>query len=201
MRKLVVVALLAGASLAHAQSKKELVAKLLQLQQPAIENAARDLASRPAIQLLQAAGAALQQQVPAERREAAGKSIEADARKYVDEAVPLMREQALKLAPTTYGAGLEERFSEDELKQLIAWHESPVSRKYQQAVPELQNAFAQKLIAAAGPQLDPKIQALQQKMRSTLSAAAASAPGGASAPRGAPAPARPASGAPRPAGK
>jgi hypothetical protein len=178
MRYLLAAALLAGATLAHAQTKKELVAKLLQLQQPGIENAARELASRPAMQLMQAAGAALQAQVPAEKREAAAKSMEADAKKYVDEAVPLMREQALKLAPSTYGAGLEEKFSEDELKQLIAWHESPVSRKYQQAVPELQNGFAQKLIAAAGPQLDPKIQALQQKMRSTIAAAAA-APGAA----------------------
>jgi len=198
MRKLVVAALLVGATLAHAQSKKELVAKLLQLQQPAIEGAARDLASRPAIQLLQAAGQALQQQVPPEQREAAGKSLEADARKFVDEAVPLMREQALKLAPSTYGAGLEEKFNEDELKQLIAWHESPVSRKYQQAVPELQNAFAQKLIAAIGPQLDPKIQALQQKMRATLAAAAG---GAASAPKGAPAPARGGSSPAKPAGK
>ncbi|MBX3606429.1 MAG: DUF2059 domain-containing protein [Piscinibacter sp.] len=169
-------ALLAGATLAHAQSKKELVAKLLQLQQPGIENAARELATRPALQLLQAAGAALQTQVPADRRQAAARALEAEAKQYVDEAAPLMREQALRLAPTAYGAGLEEKFSEDELRQLIAWHESPVSRKYQQAMPELQNAFAQQLIAAVGPQLDPKIQALQQKMRATLAAAAGAVP-------------------------
>lgn len=200
MRALVAVALLAGATLAHAQTKKDLVAKLLQLQQPAIETAARDLAQRPAVQLLQAAAAALQQ-VPADKRDATAKALEADAKKYAEEAVPVMREQALKLAPSTYGAGLEEKFSEDELKQLIAWHESPVSRKYQQAVPELQNGFAQKLIAQVGPQLDPKIQALQQKMRATLAAASGAAPG-ASAPRAsAPAASRAASGAVKPAGK
>lgn len=191
MRTLVVVALLAGATLAHAQSKKELVAKLLQLQQPGIENAAREMASRPAMQLLQSAGQALQQ-VPAERRDATARALEADARRYADEAVPVVREQALKLAPATYGAGLEERFSEDELKQLIAWYDSPVARKYQKAAPELQNGFTQKLVAAIGPQLDPKIQALQEKMGRTLAAAVA-AP--------ASAPARSASGAAKAPGK
>lgn len=198
MRSVIVLALLAGATLSHAQgnAKKELVAKLLQLQQSGIENVARGIAERPAAQLLQAAGVALQQQ-PAERRESLGKAIEADVKKYVDEAVPLLRDRAVKLAPATYGVGLEEKFSEDELKQLIAWHESPVSRKYQQAAPELQNAFAQKLVGEAGPLLDPKIQALQKKIGTTLGIAAPAASGA----RPAPAAPRPGASAPRPAGK
>lgn len=199
MRAVIALALLAGATLSHAQTspKKELVARLLQLQQSGIENVARGIAERPAAQLLQAAGAALQQQ-PADKREALGKAIEADVKKYVDEAVPLLRDRAVKLAPSTYGVGLEEKFSEDELKQLIAWHESPVSRKYQQAAPELQNTFAQKLVGEAGPLLDPKILALQTKIGTTLGIAAP-APA-ASGARPAAATPRPAS-APRPPGK
>ena len=166
----VALAALAFGPAAHAQAsaKKELVQKVLQLQQPGLENLARDLASRPAMQLMQAAGNVLQTQVPADKRDAMGKSIEADLKKYVDDATPILRDRAVKLAPTTYGAALEEKFSEDELKQLIAWLESPVNRKFQQVGPEMQNSLVQKVMADATPALEPKFQALQQKVRTTL---------------------------------
>ena len=148
-------------------AKKELVQKLL-LQQPGIESVARGVVERPASQLMQAAVQALQTQVPPEKREAAGRSIETDVKKFVEESVPLLRERAVKLAPTVLGPLLEDKLSEDDLKQLIAWFESPVNKKYQQIAPELQNNFSQKLIAEAGPLLDAKLQALQQKVRATL---------------------------------
>lgn len=194
MRKLIVLALVAGASLAHAQgsSKKELVARLLQLQQPSIEALARNIVERPAVQMMQSAGAAMQAQVPPSKRDAVAKSVDADIRKFVDEASPLLAERAVKLAPSVYGAQMEERFSEDELKQLIAWLESPVNKKFQQQLPELQNGFAQKLLGEAGPLLEPRLKTLQGKLQATLNAAAAPA-AAASAPKGAPSPAKAAS--------
>jgi uncharacterized protein len=175
----VAIAVAAVGPAAQAQNtKKELVQKLLLLQQPGLEGMARELASRPAMQLMQAANNVLQTQVPAEKREAMGKSIEADLKKYVDEATPVIRDRAAKLAPLTYGVSLEEKFSEDELKQLIAWFESPVNHKFQQLGPEMQSGFMQKLVAETAPVLDPKLQAMQQKLRGTLGlppAAAASA--------------------------
>ncbi|MEF7617230.1 DUF2059 domain-containing protein [Aquincola sp. MAHUQ-54] len=166
-RTLLLAALVAASMGAHAQTKKELVQKIVAAQQPAIENIAKNIAERPALQLMQAAGSALQQ-LPTDKRELTGKQIEADLRKFVDEAVPLLRDRAMKLAPSVLGASFEEKFTEDELKQLLAWLESPVNKKYQQVAPEMQNAFAQKLIAEAAPLLDPKLQALQQKVRGTL---------------------------------
>jgi hypothetical protein len=167
-RVLTIAALCCAATLAQAQSKKELVQKVLQLQQPTIEGVARSIVERPAMQMMQAAGQALQTQVPPDRREAVGKAIEADVKSYVAEATPLMRERALKLAPSTLGAGLEEKFTEAELKQLIAWLESPVNKKFQQVGPEIQNAFVQKLAVDAAPLLDPKLKALEQKVRASL---------------------------------
>ena len=173
-------------------AKKELVQKLLVLQQPGIEGVARSIVERPASQLMQAAGQALQSQVAPEKREAIGRSIEADVKKFVEESVPVLRDRAVKLAPTVIGPVMEEKFTEDELKALIAWLDSPINKKYQQMAPELQNTFAQKLIAEAAPLLDSKLQALQAKVRTTLGAppAAASAPQGSNAkPSGKPAPA------------
>jgi len=161
---------------ASSPAKKELVQKLLALQQPGIENAARSIVERPAAVMMQEAGRVLQTQFPADKREAIGKTIEADAKRYVDEAFPPVRERAIKLAPTTLGAVLEEKFTEDELKQLIAWFESPVNKKFQQASGEMQNAFMQKLVAEARPLIEPKLQTLEQKVRAALGAPAAAAP-------------------------
>ena len=187
-RLMMITALCVAATLAHAETKKELVQKVLQLQQPMIENIARSIVERPAAQLMQSAGQVLQTQVAADKRESVAKSVEADVKKYVEESTPLLRERALKLAPSTLGAGLEEKFSEDELRQLIAWLESPVNKKFQQVGPEMQNNFVQKLAAEAAPLLDPKLQALQQKLRATFAAADA----GQGAASAAPAAAKPA---------
>ncbi len=127
-------------------AKKELVQKILLLQQPEIENIARSIVERPAAQMMQEAGMAMQRQVPPEKREAMGKAIEAEVKKYVDEAYPLVRERAIRLAPSTFGAALEEKFSEDELKQLLAWLDSPVNKKFQQLGP-VRNTFVQKVVA------------------------------------------------------
>jgi uncharacterized protein len=177
---------------ASSPAKKELVQRLLVLQQPGIEGVARSIVERPASQLMQAAGQALQAQVPPEKREAIGKSIETDVKKFVEDSVPVLRDRAVKLAPTVIGPVMEEKFTEDELKALIAWLDSPVNKKYQQMAPELQNTFAQKLIAEAGPLLDTKLQALQAKVRNTLGAppaGAASDAKPAAKPAGKPAPA------------
>ena len=178
----------AAATSTASPAKKELVQKLLVLQQPGIEGVARSIVERPASQLMQAAGQALQAQVPPEKREAVGRSIEADVKKFVEDSVPVLRDRAVKLAPTVIGPVMEEKFTEDELKALIAWLDSPINKKYQQMAPELQNTFAQKLIAEAGPLLDTKLQALQAKVRTTLGTPPASAASGAK-PAGKPAPA------------
>jgi hypothetical protein len=191
IRYLLGALLLCAGTLVQAQgaaspAKKELVQKLLALQQAGIEGAARNIVERPAAQMMQEAGRVLQTQFPADKREAIGKTIEADAKKYVDEAYPPVRERALKLAPTTLGASLEEKFTEDELKQLIAWFESPVNKKFQQASGEMQSNFMQKLVAEARPLVEPKLQALEQKVRTALGApAAGTSADGAAAPKAA----------------
>ncbi len=70
---------------------------------------------------------------------------------------------------------LEERFNEDELKQLVAWLEiAAVARSTQQMGPEMQRALAEKLVADTRPSVEPKLRALQQ-IRMTQEAAGAGA--------------------------
>ena len=171
MKKLVVIALLALASGAQAEStaaKKELVNKVLLLQQPAIEQAAQALAERPAAQMMQQAGMVLQSKVAADKREAVAKQIQADVKQYVDEVVPLVRARSVTLAPSTVGALLDEKFTEDELKQLIAIIESPVNRKFLQMGGDMQKALLDKLIEQTQSTIEPKIKALEQAISKHL---------------------------------
>ncbi len=152
--------------------KKELIARVLQLQVPEISRA---LVEQPAMSILQQALQAVRERLPADQREAAAKRIQDSTRRFVDEATPLLRERAQKLAPSTFAVSLDQKFNEEELRQLVGWLDSPVSRKYQQVMPEAQSAFAQKLIADARPMMDPKLKQLDDTIRSTLGIAAAAA--------------------------
>lgn len=192
---MVTLLVLASGVQAQSTAKKDLVAKVLLLQQPAIEQAAQALAERPALQMMQQAGIALQQQVPADKREAVAKDIQAEAKKYADETVPLVRERAVKLAPSTVGALLEEKFSEDELKQLIAIIESPVNRKFLQLGGEMQNALIDKLVAETQASVEPKVKALELAIGKRLTQAipAAASPAAATPAKAAKSPAKAAS--------
>jgi hypothetical protein len=171
MKKIVTLALLLMATASHAQTstaKKDLVARILVLQQPAIEQTAQMLVERPALQLQQQAGVALQTRVAPEKREAVAKQVQQDLKQYVDEVGPSVRQQAVKLAPSTIGTLLEERFTEDELKQLIAIIESPLNRKYMQMGGEFQKALGEKLVSQTQTLVVPKVSALEQAIAKDL---------------------------------
>lgn len=171
MKKAIVAALLIAASVVHAQStatKKELVAKVLQLQQPAIEMVARAMAEQPAQLLVQRAGPILQQRIPPDKRQAVAQEIQGDVKRYVEETVPMVRERAVALAPSTIGVLLDERFTEDELKQLIAIIESPVNRKFQQLGGDMQKSLTTKLVAETKSVIEPKVRALDRAVGQRL---------------------------------
>lgn len=163
--------LLAAPALAQTSpAKKELVARVLKLQQPGIEAMGRVLAEQPAQQLFVQARNALQR-VPAEKRDALAREIEGDFRKYAEEAVPVVRDRAVALAPSTIGPLLEQRFTEDELRQIIAMLENPVNAKYQAIAGDMQKALGEKLVAETRGAVEPKVQALQQSINNRLTAA------------------------------
>ena len=215
MKNLIVAALLTSAMLAQAQTatpapaapsapatpavasspaKKALVQKLLSLQSSDFEDLARNIVGQSLAQMVPAVRQALQQQVPPDKREVTGKTIEGDIKMYVDESVPLIRDRAIKLAPSTIGVTIDEKFTEDELKQVIAWLESPLNKKYQQLGPEFRGNFTQKLMVEVRPLVEPKYQALEQKVRATLGVPAPGSAASGAGPSKAAAPAKKASG-------
>ncbi|KAF1019627.1 MAG: hypothetical protein GAK30_03024 [Paracidovorax wautersii] len=183
---LVAASLLATAGLAQAQSKQELIQQVIQIQQASIESLARSIVEEPAVQISQISQQILQTQVPEAKRETVAKGVSAEIQKYVNEATPLVRDRALKLAPTTIGPLLDTNFNEDELKQLIAWLQSPVNKKYGDIAGEMQNALLEKVVADSRGQVDPKIAAMEQNVGKLLGVrpgnGAAPAAGGAAQP-------------------
>jgi len=151
-------------------AKKALVKRALQAQQAGIESLGTGLANQTAGQLMQMAGPAIAR-APEDKRRALVNDLQTDVRKFQGEVAPILRASAVKWAPSTLGTALEEKLTEEELKVLLAWLESPVSRKYVQISGEAQQALTQKVVNETRPQVEPKLQALEQAMLARLNPA------------------------------
>lgn len=156
---------------AQAQTKKELVQKLLTMQQSSLDATARGLAETPARQLIMAAQPILAQGVPPEKREATAKAVDAEIKKYLDSATPVVRVVTTKSSQTVVGPMFEEKFTEDELRQLVGMLDSAVLKKYQTLLPEMNKALVDKVLEDARPQVDPKLQSAQDAIRKILDTA------------------------------
>lgn len=182
MKKVIAIVLLAACTIAHAEptpAKKALINKVLELQKPVIDASSRSMVEQPAMLIMQRAGQFIQARVPPEKREAAAKDVQAELRKFVDETSAIVRGKAATLLPTTIGVSLDERFTEAELKQLVAALESPAYRKFQQTGTELMKSLTDKLLPEVRPELDPRFKALEQTITKRLDAALATPPGAA----------------------
>lgn len=163
-------------------AKKELVQRVLKLQQGGVERLATAMTEEPALLLGGRASEVIAAKIPRERQEAIAKEVREEIQKYLKETVPQVRKSAQQLAPATIGPMLEAQFSEDELKQVIALLESPAFAKYQQFGGEMQQALQGKLVAETKASVEPRVQALEKAIGDKLKAAT-------STPAAAPAPA------------
>lgn len=162
---------------AQAQTKKELVQKVVALQTPAVESLGRAVATQTSGQVLQAVAQGLQR-VPADKREATAKAAREEVQKFYNEIEPVLRTQAAKLAPSALGPKLEEKMTEEELKQVIVWLESSAAKKFAELGPEMQKSLGDMLVADTRPVIEPKLKALELALMKQMgiNPAAASAP-------------------------
>ena len=79
-----------------------------------------------------------------------------------------MTSRAVKLAPTTVGPFLEEKFTEEELKQVAAFLESPAVNKFQQLSGDMQKVLLEKVVADTRSVIEPKVVALEQSVSKRL---------------------------------
>lgn len=170
----------------HAQSaaKKELINKLLTLQQPAFDAAARSITEQQPMQMAQAAQKVIMQNVPEDKRMAAAQAVDAELKKYVESAAPIIQASSNKLAAATMTPALDEKFTEEELRKLIAALESPELKKFQTLLPEMTDKLLDKIIADARPGVDPALNKAAANVRQILTNASG---GGKAAPAAKPA--------------
>ena len=161
-------------------AKLDLAQRLVALQAGSLDGLSRNLVETPARQML-AAAEPLIGRVPAEKREATAKQIQADARKYVEETFPIVRKRAGELSNSVLLPQIEEKFTEEELRQIVAFLESPANKKLQQAMPEISNVLAQKLVADTRPSVEPRIKALEASIGKSLGITPGAASGAAPA--------------------
>lgn len=150
--------------------KQKLIDKVLSLWH--VEDSIIVMVQRPAVGAMEQSRIALQGRVSAPKQEATLKEIAKDVQKYVDEATPIAKASAAKLKAPTLTPMLAQNFSEDELKQLIAILESPVRKKFEQVMPQLDKAYGEKVAADAAPAIDPKLKAMTEAVGLKLRSAA-----------------------------
>ncbi|MQA20284.1 DUF2059 domain-containing protein [Rugamonas rivuli] len=172
-RGLVLLAMAAACAGAHAASippaKQALVDKVLKLWNP--DNIGQQMLQAPVADAVQQARAMLQGRAVPEKRDAAMNDIVGEAKQFMADATPITKGSADKLIPTTIAPLLAERYTEEELKQLIAILESPVKKKFEAMLPEMQKTLGEGVAADTRAVIDPKLQGLKEKIGLRLRAA------------------------------
>jgi hypothetical protein len=188
-RVLLATALASAATAGWAQDKATLIKQFLDIQKPAVEMMARGIVQSTSDPVAAAASEYLSTRVAADKREAAAKAADEEFRKYFDATFPIVRDKAAQVFPGVVTPILEQDFTEDELKTLMAWLNSPVSRKFGETSGKLQQALGQKIVGDLRSTLEPKVEKLNVDVAKAIGAPT---DGGQAAPRsgGAKAPAK-----------
>ncbi|MFN5348312.1 MAG: DUF2059 domain-containing protein [Polaromonas sp.] len=141
------LALSAAVNAQTADPKLQWATKAVALQQgPELERLVGQLADSATQDILQNWGPKLQSNVPPAKREQAKEGLNAELKKYFEDVSKTINSKVSKVSSSALIPSYMERFSLDELKQLVAFFESPAVRKYQSAAPELGSLFVKKLI-------------------------------------------------------
>lgn len=153
---------LASAAAPVSPAKQELVNKILKLWK--IDGIGQQMLQAPVSDAVQQARAMLQGRAAVDKRDAAMSDIVNAAKQFMEEATPITKSSADKLIPTTVAPLLAERFSEDELRQMIAILESPVKKKFETMLPEMQKLLGEGVAADTRAVIDPKLQGLKEQI-------------------------------------
>ena len=155
MKKLIVgvmlssVVLLSPVMAQTVDPKLEWATKFVALQQgPELDRLVNQLADSAAQDVLQAWAPKLQSNVSKEKMEQARDSLNVELKKYFDDVYKSISTKTGKVSADALVPVYMQRFSLEELKQLVGFFESPAVKKYQAAAPELGNTFVQQLVEA-----------------------------------------------------
>ena len=101
--------------------------------------------------------------LPAARQKSAASQLDIELKKFNDENIRLIRSRNDRISLDVLVPAYAEKFTTEELRQLITFLESPVIKKYYAANPQLANLLAQKLVDATRADVENRIKAFDAK--------------------------------------
>lgn len=127
--------------------------------------------------------------LPAAKRQSAATALDAELKKFNDDNLKLVTAEAAKVRSGALLSAYMERFSEEELKQLIALMEAPVFKKYQTLSPELGNIYVKAIVDGTRSAVETRSKAFDVAASKItgIPAAAANTPAASAPPASAPA--------------
>ena len=178
---------LALATTAQAQTadpKLEWATKVVTLQQgPELERLVGQLADGATQEVLQNWGPRLQSEVPKAKLQQATDDLNTELKKYYADVTNAINSKVSKVSADALIPAYMERFTLDELKQLVAFFESPAIKKYQVSAPELGNLFVKQLIEATQADVTNRVRQFDDAATKIVGAAPApKAPAAAASP-------------------
>ncbi len=131
-------------------SKIEWATKAVAAQQgPELDRLVEQLANSSSQALVQSWGTKLRANVSDAQFEKASGSLNEELKKYYDDVSKVIKSKVAKASSDSLVPAYMERFSLEELKQLVAFFESPAVKKYQATAPALGDIFVNQLIIEA----------------------------------------------------
>lgn len=110
--------------------------------------------------------------VPQNRQKAAADQLDAELKKFNEDNVRTIKAKNDRVSVDVLVPVYAERFTTDELRQLVAFMESPVIKKYYAANPQLANMLAQKLVEATRADVEARIKAFDARAAQIIGTAA-----------------------------
>lgn len=167
----------AGNALADEASKRALAVKLAQLQQKNDKDAITDQLTASAAQpLIIRWSQEVEKSVPAARQQEVRTKLDAELKKFTDKTEKNVGAQVASAAEAALVPVFMEKLSEDELKTIVTYLESPASTKFQNLGGEAGNAWAMKIIEATKGAVESDAKAFDAAAKRIVDAAAAKKP-------------------------
>ena len=158
-------------------AKRALAVKLAQIQLKADSGAMADQLTGSAVQPLIAVWSQrLDETVPPARQKDVRDKLDAELKKFTDNTGKTIEAQVAKSAEPALVPIFMEKLTEDEMKTIIAYLESPVSAKFQSLGPDATNAWAKRIIDATKPAVESGVKTFDASANRIVGAAAGAAP-------------------------
>ena len=156
-----------AAAPAHAQSdaaaRKQLATRIVNLQKANDMDALIAQLAGTASQTVVSTWLPKLDQLPRSKQRAAADQLDAELKKFNQDNVRLIKSRNERISLDVLVPAYAERFTADELRQLVAFMESPVIKKYYAANPQMANMLAQKLVEATRKDVEARIKSFDSR--------------------------------------